>query len=147
MLSQLIYIEYYVYDGINAIGSIGGTLGMCIGFSFAGLISSLIKILQFTIIIVNGKFASRKEIKANSQNGLFNDEKGHINKDKPHEILHVKSYPTNDSYLDKKLYQKIEEKLEKAVDALVKVEEKVAKLENIKEKVDQLEEKLSRRIF
>ena len=117
--STTFYEEYYVYDGINTIGSIGGTLGMCIGFSFAGLISSLMNILQCTIVIVKGKFANRKKFKANSQNGLFNDEKEFINKSKPCEILHVEGYSTNEFYLDKTLYQKFEEKLEKAIEALV----------------------------
>ena len=42
--STTLYEEYMIYDAINTIGSVGGTLGMCIGFSFSGLISSLINI-------------------------------------------------------------------------------------------------------
>ena len=49
-----IYDEYLIYDVINAIGAIGGTLGMCIGFSFSGVISFVIGILQEGI----GKFRS-----------------------------------------------------------------------------------------
>ena len=30
---QIIYKEYLVYDAIGMIGSIGGSLGLCIGFS------------------------------------------------------------------------------------------------------------------
>ena len=53
--STTLYEEYWVYDGINAIGSVGGTLGMCVGFSFTGLISSLLNIFQRTISIINSK--------------------------------------------------------------------------------------------
>ena len=35
------YQEYYIYDVISMIGSVGGTLGMCVGFSFTGVISCL----------------------------------------------------------------------------------------------------------
>ena len=36
-----VHEEYLIYDAISMIGSVGGTLGMCIGFSFTGLISCL----------------------------------------------------------------------------------------------------------
>ena len=39
-----VYNEYLIYDAITMIGSVGGTLGMCIGFSFSGVISNLINI-------------------------------------------------------------------------------------------------------
>ena len=35
---KILYEEYLIYDNIHLIGSIGGTLGMCIGFSFTGII-------------------------------------------------------------------------------------------------------------
>ena len=35
------YQEYYIYDVISMIGSVGGTLGMCVGFSFTGVITCL----------------------------------------------------------------------------------------------------------
>ena len=38
--------EYLIHDFIGMLGSIGGTLGMFIGFSFIGVISSLMKYLQ-----------------------------------------------------------------------------------------------------
>ena len=41
-----IHEEYLIYDTVNMIGSIGGTLGMCIGFSFTGVASFLISLLQ-----------------------------------------------------------------------------------------------------
>ena len=50
-----LYEEYMIYDAINAIGSVGGTLGMCIGFSFYGLISSFINILQHVKFNANEK--------------------------------------------------------------------------------------------
>ena len=42
-----IYQEYLIYDGIGMIGSVGGTLGMFIGFSFSNVISSTLNFLQF----------------------------------------------------------------------------------------------------
>ena len=41
-----IHEEYLIYDAVNMIGSIGGTLGMCIGFCFTGVASFLISLLQ-----------------------------------------------------------------------------------------------------
>ena len=37
-----VFQEYVVYDTISMIGSVGGTLGMFIGFSFTGFISRII---------------------------------------------------------------------------------------------------------
>lgn len=37
-----VYQEYVVYDAIGIIGSVGGTFGMFIGFSFTGVISGII---------------------------------------------------------------------------------------------------------
>ena len=34
--SMTVYDNYLIYDAITMIGSVGGTLGMCIGFSFTG---------------------------------------------------------------------------------------------------------------
>ena len=47
--SVAIHEEYLIYDSIGMLGSIGGTLGMCIGFSFVGLISVLLSYLQILI--------------------------------------------------------------------------------------------------
>ena len=38
--------EYLIYDLTSMIGSIGGSLGLCIGFSFSGLISSIFSTIQ-----------------------------------------------------------------------------------------------------
>ena len=53
--STTLYEEYLIYDTINAIGSVGGTLGMCIGFSFTGLISSLMNISNHLISFMIAK--------------------------------------------------------------------------------------------
>ena len=42
--------EYLVQDFVGMLGSIGGTLGMCIGFSFVGLSFSIIEHLQGFIL-------------------------------------------------------------------------------------------------
>ena len=36
------YTERYVFDVVGMIGSVGGTLGMCIGFSFSGFTSTVL---------------------------------------------------------------------------------------------------------
>ena len=46
-----IYQEYLIYDGIGMIGSVGGTLGMFIGFSFSNAISSTLNFLQLNLNI------------------------------------------------------------------------------------------------
>ena len=48
--SVAIHEEYLIYDFIGMLGSIGGTLGMCIGFSFVSLSSVLLFYLQTLIV-------------------------------------------------------------------------------------------------
>ena len=38
---KTVYKEYLIFDMVGMIGSVGGTLGMCIGFSFSGIISTI----------------------------------------------------------------------------------------------------------
>ena len=45
-----VHEEYLIYDTTSMIGSVGGTLGMCIGFSFTGVTSILTKFLNNRII-------------------------------------------------------------------------------------------------
>ena len=44
--STTVYNEYLIYDAVSMIGSVGGSLGLCIGFSFTGMVSCLINIIQ-----------------------------------------------------------------------------------------------------
>ena len=44
------YKEHLVFDTVNMIGSIGGTLGMCIGFSFSGIISTVLEYVKVKIV-------------------------------------------------------------------------------------------------
>ena len=46
-----IYQEYLIYDGIGMIGSVGGSLGMFIGFSFSNAISSILNCLLLKVNI------------------------------------------------------------------------------------------------
>ena len=62
--STKLYDEYLIYDEINTIASIGGTLGMCIGFSFTGLISCMITFFKNTIFIFKGKLGNHKFCKS-----------------------------------------------------------------------------------
>ena len=47
--SVAIHEEYLIYDFVGMLGSIGGTLGMCIGFSFVGLSSVILNHLRILI--------------------------------------------------------------------------------------------------
>ena len=42
-----IHEEYLIYDAVGLLGSVGGTLGMCIGFSFSGVLNSLLSAISF----------------------------------------------------------------------------------------------------
>ena len=52
-----VYQEYVVYDAIGIIGSVGGTLGLFIGFSFSGLISGLIEFCSKVVKSDNKEFS------------------------------------------------------------------------------------------
>ena len=38
--------EFFIFDIIGMIESLGGTLGMCIGFSFSGITTNLLNLLE-----------------------------------------------------------------------------------------------------
>ena len=42
---KTVYKEYLIFDMVGMIGSVGGTLGMFIGFSFSGIISTIFGII------------------------------------------------------------------------------------------------------
>ena len=42
----IVYEEYLIYDTINMIGSLGGTLGIFIGFSFSNVLNVIISWIQ-----------------------------------------------------------------------------------------------------
>ena len=48
-------VEYFIYDAISMVGSVGGTLGMCIGFSFTGMFTILINLIQNGINLIKAK--------------------------------------------------------------------------------------------
>ena len=48
-LKTKVYEEYFIIDPIKLIGTVGGTLGMFIGFSFSNLIICIIEYLQYLI--------------------------------------------------------------------------------------------------
>ena len=52
----LVNEEYLIYDTTSMIGSVGGTLGMCIGFSFTGVMSILTNFLNNGITIMKHKW-------------------------------------------------------------------------------------------
>ena len=60
--------EYLIHDFIGMLGSIGGTLGMFIGFSFLGIISSMLKQLQFLLDHMCFKKESSNVVNFNEKN-------------------------------------------------------------------------------
>ena len=63
-----VYSEYLIYDTVSMIGAVGGTLGMCIGFSFTGLITCLINYIQYGVKIPTPKQTKRTTLKSTTQN-------------------------------------------------------------------------------
>ena len=119
--STTFYEEYLVYDGIDAIGSVGGSLGMCIGFSFSNLISSLINILQHVIFIIKLKFTDRKLTKPNNESLKISLEIE--DKDKQNETTYVEGYSRKEKSIEDRFEEKISNKLQ------VELEDKDLKFE------------------
>ena len=71
--STTLYKEYLIYDTISMIGSVGGTLGMCIGFSFTGMISYLMNLLQHGIMLTKRKFYNKNISTSHLQSEPLND--------------------------------------------------------------------------
>ena len=44
-----VYDEYLIYNEVSMIASVGGTLGMCIGFSFTNVVSCIINFIRYKI--------------------------------------------------------------------------------------------------
>ena len=58
-----IYEEYLIYDLVSMIGAIGGTLGLCIGFSFNDVCNFLLNHLESGISSCqNGNKVSQRKI-------------------------------------------------------------------------------------
>ena len=61
---------YLINDFVKMLGSIGGTLGMCIGFSFLGVTTILLQFLErFSMTIARG--TSNIEHGVIQNNGIF----------------------------------------------------------------------------
>ena len=43
---MVVHVEYFIYNTMGMIGSVGGTFGLFIGFSVTGFISSAIEFLK-----------------------------------------------------------------------------------------------------
>ena len=52
--------EYLIYDTITMISSVGGTLGMCIGFSFTNIIANIFALIQKLRNIIKLKVSTKK---------------------------------------------------------------------------------------
>ena len=78
-----VFEEYLVYDTIGVIGAVGGTLGMCIGFSFTNLTHCIMTCIQFIINFVKKKPMKRGEelsaqdelVEKNPKNGFLLDDR------------------------------------------------------------------------
>ena len=108
--STTVYEEYLVYDIVSMIGSVGGTLGMCIGFSFTGMISFVIDFIENGIRIVEGKLTKQKLSKGKSWNGHWNEikikssfERSIISKVKEPIYLKIKTYHEDKQILEERI--------------------------------------------
>ena len=45
-ITTIVNEEYLIYDVFGLIGSVGGTLGMCVGFSFVSIINSIVSFIS-----------------------------------------------------------------------------------------------------
>ena len=43
---MVVHVEYFIYNTMGTIGSVGGTFGLFIGFSVTGFISSAIEFIK-----------------------------------------------------------------------------------------------------
>ena len=68
----ILYEEYWIYDVISMISSVGGTLGLCIGFSFTGMISFLSSLIQNGIVFIKAKLACQNISNFKYKNGSSN---------------------------------------------------------------------------
>ena len=48
----IVYEEYLIYDTINMIGSLGGTLGIFIGFSFSNVLNVILSFIKSCFIAI-----------------------------------------------------------------------------------------------
>ena len=111
--STTLYEEYWIYDEIHAIGSVGGTLGMCIGFSLTSLVSYLINISKHIISIIKAKIAHKFLSKPKFQFDSLERESNV----KQNEMKTVEDHSRKEEYLedeetlDEKIHKILEEKL------------------------------------
>ena len=49
-MMKTVYEEYLIFDIVGMIGSVGGTLGMCIGFSFNGIAWTVLEFIQSRLL-------------------------------------------------------------------------------------------------
>ena len=74
--------QYLIYDAIGMIGAVGGTMGMCIGFSFDSIIHYLINLLPniLSIIQIKLKGNNRKELEIPLSTGIDDKTEDRIDK-------------------------------------------------------------------
>ena len=101
--------EYLICDAITMVGSVGGTLGMCIGFSFSGMISFLINLMQNVIVLVKAKFLKSKSLNGSLRQWKLKFPKSRI--DKRNEHLHMENNFKIENFMEDQIQKKIEEKL------------------------------------
>ena len=61
--------EYLIVDAITMIGSVGGTLGLFIGFSFVTCLSSIIETLKHFVKMLDDCLQNRQKKSKNSMEG------------------------------------------------------------------------------
>ena len=111
--SVTVYKEYVIYDAISMIGSVGGTLGMCIGFSFTGAIAYMINLVHNVFLEFRQKSAKHK---SRIQNYSNNNQK--LNFD----MQNIDKY--------KQLKMEMNDKFKEQGNALLKISTKLEEIES-----------------
>ena len=124
--STTVYEEYLIYDVISAIGSVGGTLGMCIGFSFTGLISYIIHLIQYRIMIIRIKLTKQ----------VFS-KKGSIAAESYEERECMERFRRSDNFQDKQIFD------EKLNETNAKLKEHQKLIEGISKQVESIKVKIN----
>ena len=145
----IVNAEYYLYDWISMIGAIGGTLGLCIGFSFMDFVRNLITFfiqgLKRIILFV------KKDQAADQSEGPFQKKNTLKIRDTDQEGIreNIREMIRNEmSVLRKKLEEKIDYQNGKIDQCNAKLDQ--LKIRNEKEqfnKIETDEEKLRNSIF
>ena len=118
--------QYLIYDAIGMIGAVGGTMGMCIGFSFDSIIHYLINLLPNILSIIQIKLiGNMKELEIPPSTGI-----GEKTEDRIDKLFKELEIPLSTC---------IDEKIEDRINKLFKEKEQLkSRIQNIEKSIQSL---------